>query len=65
MAISLHRADKQKFEVDFHDIERKILFNRGCAKKVIKLIKFLRDSKGGPAEKLWSHLLKVKLEFEI
>ena len=59
MAISLHRADKHKFELDFHDIERKILFNRGCTKKVIKLMKFLRDSKGGPADKLWSHLLKV------
>ena len=59
MAISLHRADKHKFEIDFHDLERKILFDRGCVKKVIKLIKYLRDSKGGPAEKLWSHLLKV------
>ena len=61
MAISLHKADKHKFEVDFHDVERKILFNRGCTKKVIKLMKFLRDSKGGPAEKLWSHLLKTSV----
>ena len=61
MAISLHKADKQKFELDFHDVERKILYNRGCTKKVIKLIKYLRDSKGGPAEKLWSHLLKVMI----
>ena len=60
MAISLHRADKEKFELDFHDIERKILYNRGCVKKVIKLMKYLRDLKGGPMMKLWSHLLKVK-----
>ena len=59
MAISLHRADKQMFEIDFHDVERKILYNRGCTKKVIKLIKYLRDSKGKTVEKLWSHLLKV------
>ena len=59
MAISLHRADKEKFELDFHDLERKILYNRGCVKKVIKLLKYMRDEKGGPLAKLWSHLLKV------
>ena len=64
MAISLHRADKEKFELDFHDIERKILYNRGCVKKVIKLMKYLRDIKGGPMMKLWSHLLKVKLKLK-
>ena len=64
MAISLHRADQVKFELDFHDIERRILYNRGCVKKVIKLVKYLRDSKGGTVSKLWSHLLKVR-KFQI
>ena len=59
MAISLHRADKEKFELDFHDLEREILYHRGCVKKVIKLLKYLRDHKGGQLLKLWSHLLKV------
>ena len=59
MAISLHRADKEKFELDFHELEREILYNRGCLKKVIKLMKYLRDQKGGPILKLWSHLIKV------
>ena len=59
MAIALHRADTQKFELDFHDVERQILYNRGCVKKVIKLMKYLRDIKGGSMAKLWSHLLKV------
>ena len=59
MAIALHQADTQKFELDFHDVERQILYNRGCVKKVIKLMKYLRDIKGGPMTKLWSHLLKV------
>ena len=59
MAISLHRADQQMFELDFHDIERQILFNLGCVKKVIKLLKYMRDEKGGNMAKLWSHLLKV------
>ena len=59
MAISLHRADKEKFELDFHDLEREILYHRGCVKKVIKLMKYLRDQKGGPLLKLWSHLMKV------
>ena len=60
MAISLHRADQQMFELDFHDIERQILFNLGCVKKVIKLLKYMRDEKGGNMAKLWSHLLKVR-----
>ena len=60
LAISLHRADKEKFELDFHNLERRILFDRGCVKKVIKLMKFIRDTKGGPMMKLWSHLLKVR-----
>ena len=65
MAISLHRADKHRFELDFHDVERKILYNRGCVKKVVKLMKYLRDLKGGAMAKLWSHLLKVrKMEFK-
>ena len=59
MAISLHRADKERFELDFHDLERDILYHRGCVKKVIKLLKYLRDHKGGQLLKLWSHLLKV------
>ena len=60
MAISLHKADHDKFELDFHDLERRILFNRGCIKMVIMLIKYLRDIKGGPMHKLWSHLIKVR-----
>ena len=59
MAISLHRADQRQFELDFHDLERRILYDRGCVKKVIKLLKYMRDEKGGPMAKLWSHLLKV------
>ena len=52
-------GDKEKFQLDFHDLEREILYNRGCVKKVIKLIKYLRDQRGGPMLKLWSHLIKV------
>ena len=61
MAISLHRADKAKFELDFHDIEQRILYNRGCVKKVIKMVKYLRDRKGGSVSKLRSHLLKTSV----
>ena len=61
MAIALPKADQDMFELDFHDLERKILYNKGCAKKVIKLLKYMRDVKGGPFCKLWSHLLKVIL----
>ena len=60
-AISLHRADQEKFEIDFHEKEREILEYRGCVKKTVKLIKYLRDKKGGSFYKLWSHLLKVSI----
>jgi len=65
MAISLHRADQKKFELDFHDIERQILYNLGCVKKVIKLLKYMRDEKGGNMEKLWSHLLKTSVMHQV
>ena len=60
LAISLHRADTEKFELDFHDLERQILKGRGCVKKVIMLIKYLRDIQMGAMDKIWSHLIKVK-----
>jgi len=59
MAISLHNLDQESFQLDFHDLERKILFDRGCVKKVVKLLKYLRDIKGGPMQKIWSHLIKT------
>ena len=59
LAISLHKADKEKFELDFHDLERKMLKERGCVKKVIMLIKYLRDIQMGSMNKMWSHLIKV------
>ena len=60
MAIALKNASVDMFEVDFHDVERGMLANvSGCVYKVIKLIKYLRDIKGGTINKLWSHLLKV------
>ena len=57
--ISLAKVDPQKFELDFHDIERSVLDNQPGAKKVIRLLKHLRDVKGGYFFKLWSHLLKT------
>ena len=60
MAIALHKADQEMFEIDFHDLERRILYKKGCAKKVVKLLKYMRDAKGGSFFKLWSHLLKVR-----
>ena len=60
LAIALHKADKEKFELDFHDLERKMLQKRGCVKKVIMLIKYLRDIQMGSMDKIWSHLIKEK-----
>jgi len=61
MAISLPKADKAQFEVDFHDIERELLNKSGCKREVVMMIKYLRDQKGGTMTKLWSHLLKVRI----
>ena len=60
MAIALKNASGDMFEVDFHDVQRGMLAHvGGCVYKVIKLIKYLRDIKGGTMTLLWSHLLKV------
>jgi len=62
MAIALKNADSDRFEVDFHDVERGILSaTGGCVYKVIMLIKYLRDLKGGTMTNLWSHLLKTQV----
>ena len=68
MAIALKNASSDMFEVDFHDVERGILKSTAddtgtCIYKVIMLIKYLRDQKGGTMSKLWSHLLKVSLTY--
>ena len=76
---ALKGADKDSFEVAFHEVERRLLAG-GCVRKVtnqntpsghvttiltsdwrkvIKLMKFLRDTKGGTVSQLKSHYLKV------
>ena len=62
MAIALNKASPDMFEIDFHDLERGLLKSvGGCVKKVIMLMKYFRDNKGGTFSRLWSHLLKVKI----
>ena len=60
MAIALNKTSSDMFEIDFHDLERGLLSSvGGCVYKVIKLMKYFRDTKGGTLKKLWSHLIKV------
>ena len=59
MAIALQLVDKDRFQIDFHDVERVILESRPVAKKVIMLMKHLRDVKKGSFNKFWSHFLKT------
>ena len=60
MAIALSKASSDMFEIDFHDLERGLLASvGGCVYKVIKLMKYFRDTKGGTLTKLKSHLIKV------
>ena len=62
MAVALNKADKDSFEVHFPQLERGLLSRTGgCVRKVVMLIKYLRDITGGTVNKLWSHLLKVIL----
>ena len=66
MAIALKNADRDLFEIDFHDMERQILkFAGGCVYKVVMLIKFLRDIKEGTMSHLWSHLIKVRFILDV
>ena len=60
MAIALKKASSDMFEIDFHDVERGLLRSvGGCVYKVIMLMKYFRDTKGGTLTKLKSHLIKV------
>ena len=61
LAIALRNVDniQGRFEIDFHDLEREILYKKECAKKVIRLMKHLRNKTGGQAKKIKSFLIKV------
>ena len=53
-------ASSDQFELDFHEVERALLQSRPeTVFKVIKLMKHLRNERGGNLLKLRSHLLKV------
>jgi len=61
LAIALRNVEniQGRFEIDFHDLERDILYKKECAKKVIRLMKHLRNITGGQAKKVKSFLIKV------
>lgn len=64
LAISL-KTDSYRFEVDCHELERKLLFKKGQAKTVVKLIKYLRNVRKGPLEKMTSHMIKTVVMYKI
>ena len=59
MAVALNTRDKNRFQIDFHDLERDILKHKLRAKQIVMLMKHLRDIKQGPLGKSWSHLIKT------
>ena len=62
MAIALKNASSDTMEIHFPEIERSLLTKTGgCVHKVVRILKYLRDTKGGTISQLWSHLLKVSL----
>ena len=44
--------------IDFHDVEKEILKEKGCAKLVLKLLKYFRD-RNQPINKIFSYALKT------
>ena len=65
MAIALRPADMEQFEIDFYDIEVSILRTSEVGRKVVMLLKHLRDIKGGPLKKFRSHMLKTMVLHKI
>ena len=67
LAIALRNVDniEGRFEIDFHDLERDIMHKKECAKKVIRLLKHLRNETGGQAKKIKSFIIKVVVMKEI
>ena len=61
LAIALRNVEniQGRFEIDFHDLEREIMHKKECAKKVIRILKYLRNITGGQAEKIKSFVIKV------
>ena len=59
LAIALHKTDSYRFEIDCHDLERKLMHCKGTAKMVVRMIKLLRNMRKGPLEKLSSHMIKT------
>eukprot|EP00090_Calanus_glacialis_P001530 TRINITY_DN11103_c0_g1_i1.p1 TRINITY_DN11103_c0_g1~~TRINITY_DN11103_c0_g1_i1.p1 ORF type:complete len:309 (-),score=54.24 TRINITY_DN11103_c0_g1_i1:42-968(-) len=58
LAICLHKADPNRFQIDFHEVEQKILEEKGFIKMIIRLIKYLRNVWKEPLNELSSHMIK-------
>eukprot|EP00092_Neocalanus_flemingeri_P068060 GFUD01083118.1.p1 GENE.GFUD01083118.1~~GFUD01083118.1.p1 ORF type:complete len:399 (-),score=101.42 GFUD01083118.1:185-1381(-) len=65
LAIALQKTDSYRFEIDCHEIERKLLFQKGQAKMVVRMMKYLRNVRKGPLEKLSSHMIKTVVMHKI
>ena len=65
MAVALKTENSDMFEIDFHDLERGLVESAGgCVRRVVMLMKYFRDTKGGIFNKLWSYLIKVRRKNE-
>ena len=65
LAIAMPIVHKDKFEVDFPQVQREILRDRPSAKLAIRLLKQERNEKGGPMEKIWSYAIKAAAMKEV
>ena len=55
----------KKKTVDCHELERKLLFKKGQAKMVVRMMKYMRNVRKGPLEKLTSHMIKTVVMHKI
>jgi len=58
LAICLHKAEPDRFQIDFHEMEKKILAEKNFIKMIIRLLKYLRNVWLEPLSVLSSHVIK-------
>jgi len=65
LAIAMPIVHRDKLEIDFPMQAREMLAERPSAKMAIRLLKYERNEKGGPMEKIWSHAIKMTALHEV
>ena len=65
LAVAMPTVHKDKLQIDFPRLARKMLSDRPSAKMAIRLVKQERNEKGGPMNKIRSHAIKMAALHEV